>query len=200
MFNILIRTSNRPKSFQRCINSIKAQNYNNYRIIVATDKFGNNDYCKKYNPIICNYPENKQAINNINPFTANLYLNDLLADVKTGWILILDDDDLLSTPETLRTIKQKIKSVDNMILWKVKLTALNRIVPKFINVEPRIKDISMIGFCFHSKFIPLIHFAPYKQADFRLAQMLYSITKPIWINKILTQTQGEEGLGRRIDC
>ena len=35
--NILVRTSGRPLYFKKCIESIKIQNYNNYRILISYD-------------------------------------------------------------------------------------------------------------------------------------------------------------------
>ena len=51
LINILIRTSYRPKYFDKCIKSILNQQYNNYRIIICYDKENSLEYLEKYSDI-----------------------------------------------------------------------------------------------------------------------------------------------------
>ena len=97
----------------------------------------------------------------------------------------------------MQPISKYLNDPENFILWKVDVAG--QIIPNKIGERPKPKNISMIGFCFHSSYIPLLKIAPYKQADFRMAHLLYEICNPIWIDKVLTKTQGNEGMGNRID-
>lgn len=96
LINILIRTSSRPKEFLRCLKSVLSQNYANIRIIVAVDN-DNYFYVPRDLEIIRVIPDRNLL------FFYDCYLNDLFALVTEGYILILDDDDVLM-PDCLSKI------------------------------------------------------------------------------------------------
>jgi len=200
MVNILIRTSGRPIYFKRCIASIHSQSYKDVRIIIANDS--NDFYCKEFDPIkMVREPMVEKYIDTARHFPFNDYLNHLLAHVKEGWVLLLDDDDELKHSYSLEHIMRKLNSTNQVAFWRVDVAGI--LIPHTSNwmKRPVKKDISGIGFCFHSKYIPLIHIAGWKQADYRLADQLYSWCKPVWINEILTATQNKlsAGNGERKD-
>lgn len=89
LINILIRTSNRPALFARCLRSIADQSYSNYRITVGFDRASALDYIPK--------GINHQFVyaDNSTPYFYDLYCNDLKEKVTDGWFLFLDDDDQL---------------------------------------------------------------------------------------------------------
>lgn len=89
LINILIRTSNRPALFSRCLRSIADQSYSNYRITVGFDRASALDYIPK--------GINHQFVyaDNSTPYFYDLYCNDLKEKVTDGWFLFLDDDDQL---------------------------------------------------------------------------------------------------------
>jgi hypothetical protein len=88
LINILIRTHQRPTLFQRCLASVQSQNYPNIRVIVSTDCECNYvpDWCERIK--VMPHPELEYGY--------DLYVNDLKAQVTDGWMLILDDDEVLS--------------------------------------------------------------------------------------------------------
>lgn len=102
MFNILIRTSGRPKFFERCIESVLAQTYGNYRILVSDD--GDSDYAYDY-PVEVIKVRKREGY-----CFWNLYMNELLAKVDKGWIIYLDDD-VTMKPDALEIISQRCDSV-----------------------------------------------------------------------------------------
>jgi len=200
MINILIRTSGRPKYFKQCIESIEQQRYSDYRIIVCNDN--NDSYCKPYDPIAVKYrAQTNVFIEGARHFPFNDYLNTLLAEVKSGWVMILDDDDQFKDKYSLEKIAHSLRNKKQVAFWRVDIAGY--IVPSAANFRKRPvkKDISGIGFCFHSQYIPLIHIMPWKQADYRLADSLFSWCDSIWIDDILTETQNKEreGNGERKD-
>lgn len=95
MINILIRTSNRPREFKGCINSIRNQTYKDVRLIVCTDKAIEST---KY------ITEHTQGLNvtffsivpSGVPFHWNFYCNNLKERVTDGWFFYMDDDDFLT--------------------------------------------------------------------------------------------------------
>jgi len=98
LISILIRTSNRPALFARCLESIERQTYKHTRVIVGYD----NDQAKEYIPRgtdIVPVSANKQI-----PFYYDLYCNQLKKYVDQGWFMFLDDDDELNGPDALQNI------------------------------------------------------------------------------------------------
>lgn len=93
MINILIRTSNRPKEFKKCINSIKAQTYKDVRAVVCTDDNKSLLYIDEYKH---DFIHNVFTLTSTGiPYNWNLYCNDLKERVTEGWFFYLDDDDYI---------------------------------------------------------------------------------------------------------
>jgi hypothetical protein len=108
---------------------------------------------------------------------------------------------MLASPDVLETIAHYLTKPTRVVFWKVDICG--RVIPcdKNFGKRPVVKDISMIGFCFHSNFIPLLQFDPYKQSDYRVMDRAFSILEPVWIDRVLTKTQRNEGesFGNRRD-
>jgi glycosyltransferase involved in cell wall biosynthesis len=118
LINILIRTSNRPRLFERCLQSIYDQDYPNIRIIVSVD-----------NDLVDYIPEGIEVIkvekNNAH-FGYDLYINDLKAMVNDGYFFILDDDDILA-PDVLNKLQFDAPAL------LVQINHLGSIIPKSIH-------------------------------------------------------------------
>jgi hypothetical protein len=98
LINILIRTSNRPELFARCIESIKTQSYLRINAIVAYDNLAALEYISESLERV--YVEADKSI----PYFYDLYCNDLKLIVNDGWFMFLDDDDILATPTVLEEL------------------------------------------------------------------------------------------------
>lgn len=213
MINILIRTNNRPKYFQRCIDSIKMQTYKDYVIHIA---HGPSDYyvadiMRGLPRRITEIPNRRHpgidvltmAVHGAKFFPANDQLNALLGKVPQNeryWIMFLDDDDFFTEDFSLAEIAAHAEKPNQVVFWPVNLKG--KLVPKGLNYgnRPVKKDICSIGFCFNSTYIPLIHIAPYKQFDYRLADQLYSWCDSIWTDPNIALTAADnEGKGLKID-
>lgn len=147
--NILIRTSNRPQYFQKCIQSIIEQQYENYNVIICYDKEEsliylkefNNDYRITYFPVTVKSEEK---------YRFNLYCNVLMNKVEDGWIMFLDDDDMLSHDKVLSMINEHLYDINCVYLWKF-LRSDKVIYPKNLN-NIKIGEIVSCGFIFHSTY------------------------------------------------
>jgi len=207
LINILIRTSGRPNYFKNCVNSIYSQTYKNWNIIVGVDDTNSKKYVQPNKCQMIDY-DYSNYIYPIKPnsdeygigFKYNLYLNHLQDEVNDGFVMYLDDDDILYSTESLKLMTNSIQTENDLIFWRVKFP--NRLVPsdKNFNNRPKMRDISGIGFAFHIKYKTL--WEPFKRGDFRVANFLYDrIPNKRFLNKIITglQREVEDGFGRRDD-
>lgn len=199
--NILTRTSNRPNYFKKCVNSVNIQTYSNKRHIISVDDDKSIDYVEKEN---CEYIT-VDKIKRKNPTDApyNFYLNKLNEEVKDGWVMYLDDDDIFMTPDALEKIASNIKHEEQLLLWRVQFP--NRVIPENPHWEqrPTVTHISMIGFMYHSKYIDKMKFDGERCADYRYITKLYNmIDDVVWIDDVHTgiqRTDSMGGLGTRDD-
>lgn len=114
---ILIRSHNRKDSFEISLQSILKQKYKNYNIIVSFDNEETRNYLiefkKKYNFNFKILKVNKQS-NDVAFF--DLYCNDLLLEVKNGYVFFLDDDKELMHDNVLSIISFHIEK-NKILLW-----------------------------------------------------------------------------------
>lgn len=187
MINILIRNSYRQEYFEKCINSILNQNYKNYKIIISYD----NIKCEEYLTL---YSKKKNIeifyirIENENKYKFNLYCNQLLNKVKDGWIMFLDDDDILANNNVLKIINNEIFYTNDFIIWSF-LRPDKIIYPQNIN-DIKLGEIDTTSFLFHNDFKNISKWDDKKNGDYRFVNSLlsnnfFNIKK---INKILVRT------------
>jgi glycosyltransferase involved in cell wall biosynthesis len=120
LINILIRTSNRPKAFLKCLDSVVKQDYRPIRIIIGYD----NDAALRY------IPKGLETVfvsaNRDLPFFYDEYIPQLMALVDDGFILVADDDDVL-----MPNILSQLPLTGNGLV--VQLQRYNTIVPTDLN-------------------------------------------------------------------
>jgi hypothetical protein len=208
VINILVRTSNRPNFFKECINSILNQTYKNINILVSYDDEETNAYITPYpvKPIKCfrvradKIPEPPNRIEYGLNAPYNIYFNNMMTQVKEGYIIYQDDDDKFADKFVIEKIVNKIVDKNSLVLWKIQ--APKRVVPSKENFgkEPVNCDIGGNAFLFHSDYKHLATWEPYRKGNWRVCSKLYPILNPIWINEILCESQiPVAGYGRRLD-
>jgi len=207
LINILTRTSNRPNSFKKCIDSVNKQKFVNINHIISVDDDKSEEYVKKYTSNYIRVKKYNKPIPYIDPIMHqrrpapyNLYLNDLKNTVKEGWIMILDDDDMFLDSLSLYKITRRIESEDQMLYWKVKFSD-SRVVPNQYDFDlrtPILNDFSMIGFMHHSKYNNAAEFDYYSGGDCIYAKQLQNIIpQHTWIDIVCTGLQNNSGRGGR---
>ena len=214
--NILTRTSNRPIGFSKCKNSIKNQTYKKINHIVSYDndedlKYLNN--CSKKIKINRNNIAVKEWLKNPlayclndNPrfwyHPSNLYCNYLLKEVKEGWIMFLDDDDMLYNDSVIQNVVNNIVDEDTLLIWKMRYPT-GRCLPdekSFEQKQIRIGGIGSPCFLFNQKYIKYSQWDEYKCSDFRFLEKLYNvIPNKKWINEVFIQLNNEGGYAKRED-
>ena len=211
--NILTRTSNRPNGFKICADSIKKQDYLNITHIVAYDNDNDLEYINKNDDIIKIKVDREELIKNdtSNPpsnhnlfwFSPhNLYCNTLLDNVQDGWILFLDDDDMLIDNNVISEIVSLIEDEDTIMIWQM-MYPNGKCLPNnhaFTIKTPMLGNIGSPCFLFHSKWKDHYRWDAYKCGDFIFIDKLYkTIPKNKWINKPFIRLNNMGGLGKRID-
>lgn len=195
--NVLIRTSGRENLFKRCLDSVKNQTHKDINILVSADNDATAAYVKKagIEPVMVQ----KRPRTDVNTAPWNGYLNDLIFQVKGGWIMILDDDDFLIDTTVLKRLESQM--TDDNVIYFVKMKWPNgRIIPSPENFcMNRIvrKDIGMPCFIFHAKHKHKVAFMPIKQGDYHFITRLTQVVKRHrWIDMIVTQIGNTGGNGK----
>jgi glycosyltransferase involved in cell wall biosynthesis len=204
LINILVRTSERPLFFKDCIKSIEGQTYKNINIIASTDTKNTKDYVLKERcrQIECDYINLKEyeKPSDIGQdygvfFKPNLYMNDLQNEVKKGYIMYLDDDDVFEDTKSLMNIVNQIKTEKDLLFWKVKFN--HTVIPsdKFFGKEPVFSQVDTMGFMFPNGYKQ--NWEPFTNGDYRISKKLYNtVPNKIYINEILTKTYRNVKKGR----
>ncbi len=194
MFSILIRTSNRPKFFDKCYKSVLAQT-EDYKIIVSVDDNESLKYVKKYPVQIVQVKQGRRDNKAQCPW--NRYFNDLIIRAE-GWIIYLDDD-VAMIPGALTKIKEFCTDRRNVIVWKYKF-ASGRVIPEkeYWGKKPTRKHIDTGCFCHHKK--QQVHWVTLRASDWRVVRQLWDRKlKFKWINKVLFIAGNNGTMGTKRD-
>lgn len=226
---VITRTSGRKYFFHENYLSIQKQNYPFITQLVTYDDDDTKQYVQKYEDIhLLDWedfkPHQLKSFEMKRPptprrgstslqgsFPYNLYLNQIMDEISSkmepGWIMFLDDDDLFCNHRCVTTMitwiaKERIKADNNFLMWQVEFPN-GRLVPRNIKRPPRIGEVSMIGFMFHSMWVPKLRFENRKGGDFLMIKKLHDFLTPIWIPDVLTKVNYDSirrfGSGKRRD-
>lgn len=206
MINILTRTSERPEEFKRLYDSIKSQKNNTlkYRHIVCYENDSDLDYIKKYDDITA-FGVNRKEIydkykdmgyqlnaNNPNCFIHNLYINELMDKVEEGYIIVIDDDDLLYNDETFNEIESIINDIDEDTIAFFQMVHPNtRVIPSRGRIDKKEivrGDIGTPCIIFNFKYVKEIRWGGWRAEDFRFLTEINKISKKQkWYHKKIVQ-------------
>ena len=195
LINILTRTSDRPVYFALNRRSVLQQTYPHIRHIISADTYSTFNYLTDI------YPRDKIFVKCAKRTSSahmpyNLYCNELMNRVESGWILFLDDDDLLMDPNSIQILVNFIQNDDNLLLWRVKFP--DKIIPEYsFGIKPTYKDIASNGFMFNAKYKNQIKWDDMTGSDYRVVNSVFNIIdiKPIWIDIVLTKINYSSGTG-----
>lgn len=219
VINIVTRTHNRPQYFKNCVKSIEQQSYKNIHHIVTYQTDEDYNYVKEYNHNITpvKVPNVKKDIakyttiyDNVRADHApyNAHFNYGYKAVNEGWVMHLDDDDMLLYSNAIEYIVQNInlhKIKDILHLWHVSFKShtvpLPEITEKYKKGHPFIKtQCSTIGLCFHSDYTPYATWHEWALGDWDIYQKLdQQIPNRNFIESTLTGIQSYPGGGRAQD-
>jgi hypothetical protein len=169
LINILIRTSNRPAQFARCLESVRSQTYKNVNILVGHDRASTLGYIPNELQTVFVYADNTFV------YFYDLYCNELKAKVTTGWFFFLDDDDTLYSNTVLEELADQLKQpgaiICQMLRNGVPKPADNYIRKKVI----REGKIGLPCLVLHSKYKEIGALDGEKAGDYRYIKYVTSL-------------------------
>lgn len=188
LINILIRTSNRPDPFWRCIHSVEKQTHKSIRIIIGYD----NDVARSYIP--SKYEAFKMPINGLQSYYWNLHCNQLKELVTDGWFFFLDDDDFLYGETVLESIAAKLTDPESGVICQMLRKGRPKPPADFIENKKIVKG--KIGapclFLHHSKK-DVAYWDGDKAADYRWIKDVEKVLPLRFYQTVVVQT-GNNGL------
>lgn len=162
LINILIRTSNRPAAFARCLESITAQTYRNVRIVVGYDRAEALSYIPASVEWTFLYADNSI------PYFYDLYCNDLKLIVNDGWFFFLDDDDTLASPTVLQELSAHLTGPHEAIICQFLRNGIPKPADNYIRKKViREGKIGLPCLVLHSKHKELSGLDGQKAGDYR---------------------------------
>lgn len=197
--NIIIRTSNRPQYFYRCIESVKKFSPQ-AKVHITVDDINDLDYVIKYAEGLdySYYLLDKEIITNIcekipierKSFIFNYYIN-IVKPFLNGWCLFLDDDD-----ELLINLDFE-KDNNNIYLFKVDV--VTKIVPTERNFgnTPVLNDISGLCIVFHHT--QMVDWTPQRGGDYSFISEMYEKYPAVWNENIISKVQLAPHFGKTGD-
>lgn len=194
LVNVVIRTSNRPIAFRRCIDSVMEQDYPNLNVIAICDDDKSVEYTRPYK---CRYfiPETVKKCQRPAGhqygmwFPANDYIRQL--DL-TGYIYIIDDDNYFNYPGAISDMME-LAAPDKLVIGRFRLNGKH--VPAISwGKKPTLFDIDTASMLYHTSHPS--DWSPWKRADYRTASLF---KKYEWLDKIVACSQGLPGMGKRKD-
>lgn len=199
LLNILIRTSDRPNYFRRMLDSIESQGYKNYRLIISADTPLSAEYVLKsgYKPVIVP----KEPPNEVNNAPYNYYLNTLMDEVESGWVMFMDDDDIYSSDDIFSSVAERLGDEQRILVWRMQWPT-GRVIPedKFWGRLPFLAShIGMPCFAFHHSVSKGYLFDKRKGADYRFIAQLSRRNNVEWMDKICVKLTNCGNWGRTKD-
>lgn len=222
LINIITRTHNRPNFFKKCLDSIKTQTYSNIHHIITYQVDSDLKYInlnKINNTTLVNVPNLKRDPNlykhenNREYYHApyNTFMNKALKNIKEGWVVVLDDDDIFSSSNSLETLYNEIQKFDTNTnhIWRVRST--NIVIPDDFHFDYYSKgiypdyplqpcQIAHMGMCYHSSNSKFVNYHPWSLGDYHAySELEKHIPKRNMINQVLSQNQIGPGSGNTLD-
>tara|TARA_B100001057_G_scaffold367975_1_gene371404 strand:+ start:53 stop:4261 length:4209 start_codon:yes stop_codon:yes gene_type:complete len=117
LITILMRCTYRPEQFKMASRSVLHQSYKRWRLVMSYD----DDRCLEYLQPLASNPKVRIVrsieVDRTQRCFYNLYMNPLVHGVTDGWIIVLDDDDMFASPDSLFRVAQNLSSPDVLATW-----------------------------------------------------------------------------------
>lgn len=204
---VITRTSNRPKYFERCYNSVLGQPLiKSYHVIydnLDDEKYLNSKNLIKHYIDVSKIQYNEPAPKSATPpklCLHNLYFNyGTYNAIQESWVYHLDDDNFLINNAFMNLSTYLHEDIDLIML---KIYHQGKIMPSeqnFNNHSVSLCDIDTGCFLVKTKIIRNLSWDGWKCSDYRLINKCLEISnKTLWINQIVMR-QDHVNNGNRQD-
>jgi hypothetical protein len=194
-FNILIRTSNRPNYFKKCIASILNQLYSNYHVYICYDKNESLSYLDEYktNDKITYFHVNDKSLEK---YKFNLYCNRLLDKVTKGFVIFLDDDNYFVSNDAFNILNISMNKY-KILTWKF-IRPDKLIYKEDLNEPLVLGEIDTSNVCFNSSIKNNSKWKDKQYGDFNYFKPLFDncdIKDKKFLDLALTSTQFSDKIG-----
>ncbi len=136
-------------------------------------------------------------------YPMNEYINQLHGEVKRGWVLYLDDDNLLQDKFVISEFLASVKSRNSLVAFRSHLGRLTPSDANFASERIVMGDFDSSNFAFHSSNLQHAKWGWRRCGDFRVAQRLAKVLPTEWVDRAFIQANPMRsalgGLGRRSD-
>lgn len=180
LINILIRTSQRPILFQRCLQSIMQQTYKNIRVIVSYD------FDCDYIPDWCDKIRVQKGDSG---YYWNLYLNELKERVNEGWFIIIDDDDFIYSKSAIADIVKHLTNPEVGIICQFLRGQMRK--PGLVQMRNKTIKRGLIGMpciILHHSKKNIAMFDGLPAADYRFISDVSKVLPLEWVEKVIVKT------------
>lgn len=120
-------------------------------------------------------------------YPMNGYMNELHKNVQPGWVVYLDDDNLLMDKWAISEMLANVKSKDSMLIFK---SHLGRITPSEESFRSRkvvMGDMDSSNFVFHTDHMTHAKWVELRCGDFHVASRLSEALPTEWVNSSFIQ-------------
>lgn len=136
-------------------------------------------------------------------YPMNTYVNELHARVRNGWVLYVDDDNLLASRFALSELVAAASSRDELLAFRSHLGRATPTEPNFRNRVIVMGDFDASNFAVHSKHIDKATWPALRCGDFRTAARLAALLPTRWVDRTFIHANPLRaalgGLGARAD-
>lgn len=194
LINILIRVS-RPDMVHRCFQSIKKQTHKNYKVWMLADNYHSYGICMQKTletkgNIYIN--EGRYIVIPFQPdserreYFYNKYCNRFLLFINSGFIMFLDDDDILADGKALERIAAHLTDEDQPVICQMLRNGNPK--PSKMHIDRRwvVKGhIGMPCLVLHSKHKGLHEFGATEDADYQWIKTVSEKLKCKFVEEVL---------------
>lgn len=201
--NVLIRTSDRPNSFLRALQSLLIQGIPNLKVIVSVDNKRTLEYVRNTPGVDVIVENEKKERSGPGHAPYNLYMNSLLGKVEDGWVYFLDDDNYFLPGRPLRDIFNKDLDPSRVYLFKSQFLHNKRVVPdeKWWGKKIIENDLDTSNFLVHSSIAKKYEWEDKTGGDFKYLDKIQrgiGTDRFVWLDsKVACVPQAN--LGKNVD-
>lgn len=200
MLHVITRTSNRPKFFKICYESVHSQTYPELNHIVLSDD-PKDTYVYEYNNInIINLDRTKFS-------HFELYLNEAIKIIpENDYFCVIDDDDFYTTPESLAIGMKALQDADgDIVFWKSRAACATVPEPNYWKKALPMGQLAMFAWIVKKEFTRNLQFNPMYGGDHdfidRVVDGRWETPHCVWVDQLLASTHParRQGCGERMD-